>query len=286
MNWPAAFAQSSMSDLITWPWFASIRVMLCLFMFAIFLWSLISMAMKDQGVFYMYYLTNWTVLVVTFYFLVATFNTFYIRKAKPSDSFPWYVKMQWWMFDLAFTSSLMVVILFWTGVYNPGMTLSPINFFVHGVNFVLMFIELFFCAIPVKLLHFYKLFTYGLSYVIFTIIWTNLGLTGPSGNSYMYPVIFDFSQDDKTVPIVFAILNLFVFIPFIQTLMWSFVLLRDWGTGNKVRSTLQQASELDILKNEKALPNKSNVKSATENTREYNDGNEQIEMTNIRTDHV
>lgn len=84
----------------------------------------------------------------------------------------WYQLVQWVLFYLAVSTAPIVLIVYWSFVYDPET--SKINFVsiaVHGLNGLFVFFDVFFSGTPMRILHFYFAGIFGVVYVIFTVIY-------------------------------------------------------------------------------------------------------------------
>ena len=57
------------------------------------------------------------------------------------------------------------------------------------MNSMIMIIDIFITAVPVRWLHFFHAFIYGVIYLIFSVIYWAAGGTDPAGNPFIYPVL-------------------------------------------------------------------------------------------------
>ncbi|KAK6176790.1 hypothetical protein SNE40_015022 [Patella caerulea] len=77
----------------------------------------------------------------------------------------------WTMYNAASTGALVVTIIFWTSMYPSISSDGPIeniNLQVHLINSLIIFIEHFVTAVPLRILHFSYPFAYLLLYTIFS----------------------------------------------------------------------------------------------------------------------
>ena len=99
----------------------------------------------------------------------------------------WFHKVQWILFTVATTTSLLVATLFWS-ILAPLRTVAkntqPITIHLHAVITLFLVIEIFMVAFPVRFLHCIYCVLFAIVYAFFTLI---LHLTGV--NSAIYSAI-------------------------------------------------------------------------------------------------
>ena len=69
-----------------------------------------------------------------------------------------------------------------------------VNITTHAVNVAYVVLEFCISGIPVRILHFYQIFIFGLVYCIFTVIYWMAGGTNNHGKPYIYSVL-DYGED-------------------------------------------------------------------------------------------
>src|SRR3569832_2367841 len=75
--------------------------------------------------FYLAYLTNWSLILSVSYFLLSIINTMLAAwTPQPPDTLPCCSRIRWtWiLYEVALHSEILVVILFWALLYEPGVT--------------------------------------------------------------------------------------------------------------------------------------------------------------------
>lgn len=85
-----------------------------------------------------------------------------------------------------FSIEILVTIVYWSFLSNRGATSPAANVHQHLMNTILMIIDLFINAIPIRLLHAIYAMLYGVTYTLFTLI-----LHGAGVMSVYYPGLFD-----------------------------------------------------------------------------------------------
>ncbi|CAG9760451.1 unnamed protein product [Ceutorhynchus assimilis] len=109
---------------------------------------------------------------------------------------------------LAFTIS----IIYWTLIYGAeGATFSAMNFIVHGLNSILMFVDLWIVCHPVQILHFIYPLLLAFAYTIFTIIFYVAGGTTKTGSRYIYPIL-KWDEPGKTAGVCAGVMILMIFL--------------------------------------------------------------------------
>ncbi|ADB84378.1 hypothetical protein [Apocheima cinerarium nucleopolyhedrovirus] len=126
-----------------------------------------------KGEYFLYY-SNWALIVMAAMFATALINTIVAHKQRKSTNvyslncqsigiieeykhLPWYIKLQWMLFNMAICVNLLTTMtfLFSMNVYlnsikNLGNSVITINILSHTINSVLVIIELICAGIPVS----------------------------------------------------------------------------------------------------------------------------------------
>ena len=138
------------------------------------------------------------------------------------DNIAWYVKLIWFLYISGSTLALLVTVGYWSFLADfgcdirnssslnstnsmnstnstiscpPGPDAATVH--LHGVNALLMLIDLFVSRIPYQLLHFFYPSIFSSLYAIFTGIYFAAGGTDPNGDRFIYPLL-DYSQNIGT----------------------------------------------------------------------------------------
>ena len=122
------------------------------------------------------------------------------------DGPSWYQLVQWVLFYLAVSTAPIVLLVYWGFVYDPEV--SEINFVaiaVHGLNGLLVFFDVFFSGMPMRILHFYFVGIFAVVYVIFTVIYFYA-----SGRNFVYSVL-DY-DDNRAAAAGYTVLMVAAFI--------------------------------------------------------------------------
>ncbi|KAJ8960263.1 hypothetical protein NQ318_003988, partial [Aromia moschata] len=96
--------------------------------------------------------------------------------------------LYWIVHGAATASGFVISIIFWSVLYESSSSFTAMNFFVHGSNSILLMIDLWIIAHPIRILHFVYPILFGLAYMIFSIAYyfydTNRG-----GVGYVYFIL-------------------------------------------------------------------------------------------------
>lgn len=174
------------------------------------------------------------------------------RIYQKQDNIPWYVKIIWLLYNTACSSAILVLIGFWGFVYSPcenGTAMQSESsgngttdtgsggsgsaeqcetpdvhtIQLHGVNAVLVFLDLALSRVPYQLLHFPYSTVYTAAYIIFSVVYWGAGGVNHIGQPYIYSVL---DYGGQPISALFAIL--IVFAPIAAFLaLFVLALLRD-----------------------------------------------------------
>lgn len=132
------------------------------------------------------------------------------------DKAKWYMKLSWFLFDIVCVASILVTFSYFIALYpakkaiDKNASISIEDFNVHGINSVIIFLEVLIAAYPVRLLHAIYPMTYGLAYIIFNLsYWSD-----DPENNILYPGVLDWNRPGWALLVV--LLLAFVGIPFLQ----------------------------------------------------------------------
>ncbi|KAK6642466.1 hypothetical protein RUM43_003968 [Polyplax serrata] len=175
------------------------RVMMASYFLATFLYTVLPIRpdSTDESLKkYPIFLTNWTYILETVYFqlgLIVVSRKAYKENGKisePMTSMPWYYRLYWVVYTIVLPGAFVVTTIFWTAVYDPvKFPMNSGNFIVHGLNSIMLLIELLLVAHPTKILHFYWPLSYAFTYVIFSLIYQLSGGTGVKGIIPIYKIL-------------------------------------------------------------------------------------------------
>ncbi|CAH1784263.1 unnamed protein product [Owenia fusiformis] len=142
------------------------------------------------------------------------------------SSIPWYFALDWLIYTIIANFAIIVTlsyfIFLWPLVskYNnlDVPTIGDLN--LHGINSVVIFLEICINGIPVRLLHIIYPTIYGLTYIIFSAIYWSFDPV----HNVLYPKILDWNHPGTTL--MFLALLAFVVIPVIQLVLFGLFKLK------------------------------------------------------------
>lgn len=161
---------------------------------------------------YLIYVTQWSYIILTFNYLCwASLTTIYtiiahcfrknLKQALPKshthmqpteyyrqDKTPWFVKVMWAIHVIAVDASLPVTVVFWATVFEPENGATAASIHVHGVNLLLVLIDIFISRIPILILHFFYPMAYAAVYVIFLAVYWAVDGTNEHGEPFVYSI--------------------------------------------------------------------------------------------------
>ncbi len=105
---------------------------------------------------------------------------------------------------------------------DPAFAASALDINIHGVNTLIMLLDNFFCAIPIRVLHAVYPMTYGMIYVVFSLIYFALD----PETHIPYPGILDWRKPEVTIPVVIVVVG--ILMPLLQLLWYLWYRLRLW----------------------------------------------------------
>lgn len=171
------------------------------------------------------YLTNWgftlcvvqsllSSIMVTVSLFASKMEGKNERREKVIKLYPAYWALNSTATPVAFTIS----IIYWSLIFKAeGATFTAMNFIVHGLNSILVFLDLLIVSHPVKIFHFiYPLFL-ALCYTVFTVVYYIAGGTTKTGSRYIYPIL-KWDEPGKTmgvcagVMVLMIVLHLFTYL--------------------------------------------------------------------------
>ena len=85
---------------------------------------------------------------------------------------------------------------------NPEFASSFLDVNIHGINTVIMIIDNFVNAIPIRLTHVLYPALYGLIYILFSLIY----FAFDPENNIPYPDILDWRKPEITIPVILIVL--------------------------------------------------------------------------------
>ncbi|XP_066298741.1 protein rolling stone-like [Branchiostoma lanceolatum] len=146
------------------------------------------------------------------------------QQSAQTPPLPWYYKICWVLYNVAFSGGIIVTILFWAlfGRY-VGINVGDILF--HAVNSVTIVIDVMVSGLPCRLLHFVYPSIFGGVYIIFTAIYWASGGRGLYDYPFIYPVL-DYGGNPALAAIV-AVLGVLVAVPVCHCIVFALVVARE-----------------------------------------------------------
>ena len=136
----------------------------------------------------------------------------------PTDRLPWYCKLTWMLFSVIANGAIMVSVVFFAAlypqIYTNGQFPTAEDFNLHGVNSIIIFIELLLSALPVRILHMVFTMLFGVVYTGMSLLLYFFHTKKP-----IYPKVLDWNYPLKTGLIVAGLV--FIIIPIIQMILFS-----------------------------------------------------------------
>ena len=140
------------------------------------------------------------------------------------DKTPWFVKVMWAIHIVAVAASLPVTVVFWATVFEPENGASAASIHVHGVNLLLVLIDIFVSRIPILILHFFYPMAYAVVYVTFLAVYWAANGTNELSQRYVYSIT-DFGQ--SPVSASFACIGLVLVAGVVHLLFFAIAQIRD-----------------------------------------------------------
>ncbi|XP_068626848.1 protein rolling stone-like isoform X2 [Battus philenor] len=196
---PELFARSWQGRL----WAVYWRVPIFIWALATIIWSAASFwGTIDK---FLLYMTHWGLLLIlieSFFGIIVAVKE-YDGLPDVKAAFPWYLKVFWLLYNITIPVAFLVTIFYWSilNAHGKKINYAPnpvLDVMLHGVNSVVMLVELILSAHPSRLLHIMQPLYFALVYLIFTAIYYGAGGLDPWGHVFIYPVI-DWSKPEQTL---------------------------------------------------------------------------------------
>lgn len=157
-----------------------------------------------------------------------------VRVYKKQDNIPWYVKLIWLLYISACSAAFLVFIGYWGFLYSPCdesgsgdgdndnnttmgtdddgsggsgeescSTLDVHTIQVHGINIVIVFLDMILSRIPYQFFHFVHSAIFTMLYVIFSLVYWGAGGENHEGDPFIYSTL---DYGERPVSGVFAVL--------------------------------------------------------------------------------
>ncbi|KAG8230418.1 hypothetical protein J437_LFUL010219 [Ladona fulva] len=178
------------------------------------------------------YLTNWGITVCT---AQAILGAVLVIQKKLSENKPdgemkksmsLAYKCYWILYTTASVTALVITVLYWGLVYNSTAgPPSAVGILVHGINSILMLLDITLVAHPLPLQHFYFPVLLAFIYSIFTIIYYLAGGTSRNGSHKIYPQLDWNKPFSLALPTAFGAL---ILVLMVHSLLYGYSELRSY----------------------------------------------------------
>ena len=105
---------------------------------------------------------------------------------------------------------------------DPEFASSFLDINIHGINTLIMIVDNFLSAVPIRIMHVIYPILYGLIYVLFSLIY----YATDTENHILYPDILDWSRPEITIPVIIIVVG--ILMPLIQLIWYGWYRLRLW----------------------------------------------------------
>ncbi|KAG5884152.1 hypothetical protein JTB14_011680 [Gonioctena quinquepunctata] len=166
------------------------------------------------------FLTNWGYTLCTTQALLAVFmlllcimaekcqNMAHLRR-KALRVYPVY----WILNTMSTSTAFGITVIYWLVIYDAEtMEFNAMNYFVHGNNSILMMLDLWMVAHPVRILHFLYTGLFAIAYMFFSVIYFVAGGTNRDGTRCIYKIV----DWDKPLGTSLTCLGVMLFIIFLH----------------------------------------------------------------------
>jgi len=148
---------------------------------------------------YIQKLTYWQLICLQIYLTLALIACVQYKDVKiaPVSDMTMLVKCTWIFQNLCIALVPLVVILYWTLLFNWSKAPLTINVTTHFVTLLLIIPDIIFSYSPTHLKHTYQPQLIGLAYYIFSMIYTYAGGVNEYGDNYIYPTL-DYNNNSSS----------------------------------------------------------------------------------------
>lgn len=172
------------------------------------------------------YFTNWGYTACAFESLIdAIILSVCVLVPKLQNSALKFYKFYWMLYIIATDSAFVITTLFWSLLYEKTMVLNEMSIFVHAFNFILMMIDLFVVAHPIRILHCCYPSGFVMCYSVFSVIFYASGGTNEEGQVYIYKNLLDWRKPESSTLSCLAAL---LYIIIVHTICWGLYKFRVW----------------------------------------------------------
>eukprot|EP00164_Ancoracysta_twista_P001122 GFYU01001473.1.p1 GENE.GFYU01001473.1~~GFYU01001473.1.p1 ORF type:complete len:281 (+),score=89.46 GFYU01001473.1:90-932(+) len=204
--------------------FAIFRIVMGFYLLS---WVIVAGVEQDnEGKLFMY-LTYLSALVISVWFLYSGVLTYLFAKdpevitsGKGKVAAEWQYRTN----NLALIGPFLIVVVYWGVIYTGGHV-TAYNVHVHGINFVQTLADFFLSRTEFSIGNAWVTYIYGITYLIFTVIFYGAGGNNTMGKPYVYTFL-DYGNNPTTAVIYVFGIVLIVF-PLLNVLMWLIGYMRN-----------------------------------------------------------
>ncbi|KAK6176188.1 hypothetical protein SNE40_014518 [Patella caerulea] len=139
------------------------------------------------------------------------------NRMKPT---PWYSKISWILANIISVWAVIVSLIYYIALFPSNGVLLFHDVNVHLMNSVIVLIDTALCARPVRILHVIYPVIYGLTYLVFSLIYWSMDPV----NNVLYPVVLDWNNAPITLGVGSGLL--IVVIPSLQMMFFGLYRLK------------------------------------------------------------
>lgn len=225
----AAFGDSAMIGNKNFSYY---RAVIAVYIVALFFWSTGENIEAGTYAWWWCYLTHWTLTVEAAYLILAAVVSFQMdkiragitdKKAEYADP-PKLVLVTWVLMDVVYCNTFLVFLMYWLLVYDGDTNAVSVQ--VHGVNFLLMAVDVFLSGAPLRVLHLWVPMLYGTAYLLFNYFYYLGGGGDSAGDPYIYSTM-DWGNAYGTA-LFWGLVLPYVLLPLFHTLLWFWWLLGNY----------------------------------------------------------
>ena len=217
----------------------------------------------DFHIFWLAYLSNWTVTVSTVYLLISLFNSVVPVSSPPVGQkiVNFRVKATWILFTLSANLGLVITFGFWSLIFDvppEDIPKDAATIFTHGILILAVLLDGFgINAIPIRLRHYFELvLPFALAYSLWSYLHSLFGVGNPEKNDKdpetNDDVIYDV-MNWKTAPEAAAgttAMMIFVLSPILHVVIWLISgYRRRYENASGHDSTMEMSSDVDQKEN-------------------------------------
>ncbi|XP_078658225.1 protein rolling stone-like [Branchiostoma floridae x Branchiostoma belcheri] len=158
-----------------------------------------------------------------------------------TTTLPLYYKLFWVLYNVAYCGGICVTLLYWILLRGDN---SAGSILTHSVNSVTIVIDVMLSGLPCRLLHFIYPSTFGLVYIIFSVIYWAAGGTGLYDYPFIYPYL-DYGGRPDLAAIV-AVLGVLVAVPLCHCIVFALALTREGLVRLLKKSQLRNSQNVDL----------------------------------------